>query len=302
MRSRSVGRAVHLFRRSLFLLPARLRGHAVRFIYRILLPPVSYCDDCYGAPFEYQPGYGEACLFFGLYEAEDRSLLGPVLRTGMVAVDVGANIGWYTAIFVGAAGPQGKVIAIEPLPANLSRIYRHIKLWNHPCNVCVVPAACGNIRGRTKLYLNKYHPGNTIIESKTRNHPAFNGTSMDVDVITIDSLLRELSLKQVDLLKIDVEGAELLVLQGAEEALRQRTVRSIFVEVTDWDCGGSPIAAETHRLLTSCGYLGWITKGQKVCGLFDERPLLGRQTMVLYSVDKAVNGTFRNDRSMQRTS
>ncbi|MBI5508201.1 MAG: FkbM family methyltransferase [Deltaproteobacteria bacterium] len=99
----------------------------VKHLHKIVLSG-SVLDDHFGVPFLYEPCHAEATLFFGNYEYPDWRLLRDCLHPGMTVVDVGANIGWYTALFAGAVRTGGHVFAIEPLPANFARLTRLIDL------------------------------------------------------------------------------------------------------------------------------------------------------------------------------
>jgi len=140
------------------------------------------------------------------------------VRPGDTVVDVGANIGLYT---VAAAKRGARVIAIEPDPANVRRIHRYTRL-NH-VRVVIVEALAGAENGAAPLAARGSAVSGNVdmyLGPTTRYTVA--------PVVTLDALLAD---ESVDLIKIDVEGAELDVLLGAERMLREKKPRAILLEV-----------------------------------------------------------------------
>ena len=168
--------------------------------------------------------------WLGLYEPDyQREFLSHIPTDGVVW-DVGANVGFYSLL---ASRKARKVIAIEPLPANLEYLHRHIALNGLESRVEVHEVAATNYDGEGKF---RPIPGN---RSEGALKPY--GT-MRVRTARLDRLTNELP----DVIKIDVEGNELEVLQGAIEVLRRKT-GTVFVSrhSADLDC---------KELLESLGY------------------------------------------------
>jgi len=142
---------------------------------------------------------------------------------GQSIVDVGANAGIYCVHAATQVGNRGRVIAIEPNPAVVARLRRNV-LINAVDDVCtVIPAAISNEAGVGSLVVS----ANTAI-----SHLAEPGQSgVTVQVRTLDEVVGGFNLAGIDLMKIDVEGAELGVLQGG--ALSVRRARRIVVEVSE---------------------------------------------------------------------
>jgi FkbM family methyltransferase len=127
------------------------------------------------------------------------------IKNCKVFVDVGANIGGYAI----RAAKYCKVYAIEPLPRNYKILKINEKLNNVKINSFNI--AAGNKNGKVKLY---YTPGNWGISSIKYEQKAF----IEVEMKPLDKIINE---ESIDLTKIDVEGAEDLVLEGARNCLRR---------------------------------------------------------------------------------
>jgi len=128
------------------------------------------------------------------------------LPKGSVVIDVGAYIGYYSLLSI--AKKASEVIAIEPNPKNYERLLNHIKRFP---NSIAVNAAVSDESGVAKLYLGPTEVTHSIINKS--------GVAIEVACIALDELIRKFGVKKVDLIKIDVEGAELKVLKGAEKSL-----------------------------------------------------------------------------------
>lgn len=166
-----------------------------------------------------------------LHEAKHRPFVD--LKSG-VFVDVGANIGKWTISVARRLGPRGKVVAIETEPSNFAALCRNIKA-NGLENVIPIQAACSNADGPVTLYR---HPRSLHTSTIDRSHalptpdsPSQAGLeTTTVEGRTLDSLLDQLGIREINLLKIDVEGAEMAVLEGATHTLANSSPLRIIVE------------------------------------------------------------------------
>jgi len=143
-------------------------------------------------------------------------------RPGEVVVDGGACIGRHTLWLARAVGRQGKVIAVEPLPANFRMLRRNVRA-NRLSNVVCFPAALGATRGRVEIRFDY----ETSTASARRDLP---GRAV-VDQWSLDLLLAELAVTKVDIIKLDVEGMEIDALEGAQKTLAASPDARIVVEV-----------------------------------------------------------------------
>lgn len=173
-------------------------------------------------------------FIFGTYEPAQTKLFCELVQPGAVVYDIGAHYGYYTLLASKLVGDQGKVVAFEPSPANLARLYRHIEL-NARTNVQVLELAVSD------------HEGSARFETRTGSgvgHLAADGP-LEVKLTTLDSLA-QLRLPQV--MKIDVEGAEVGVLQGAKE-LFAKAKPVIFLSLH-----GEELKTSCLGILESYGY------------------------------------------------
>ena len=141
------------------------------------------------------------------------------LPEGGIFVDVDAHIGTHTLRAAKRVGHNGHVLAIEPNPKTLEQLRDNIHASGASV-VTVVPVACGD----TETTMTLYEAGrlNTGETSLSRENAARAGPMMGavkVRVRPLDSLVKEVGFSRVDVIKIDVEGAEMLVLRGSQETL-----------------------------------------------------------------------------------
>jgi len=154
------------------------------------------------------------------------------LPPGGVFLDVGAHIGYDTLKASVKVGPSGKVISFEPNPRTLKELTANIAA-SHAANVTVEPIACTDKEQTLTLY-DSTSEGNSGASSLSLANAdaARRGTlpSYAVKGRPIDEVVRELRLSRLDVIKVDVEGAEYLVIQGARETL-QRFHPKLVMEV-----------------------------------------------------------------------
>lgn len=163
-----------------------------------------------------EPGIGRV-IERGEYEAHMLSFFQRVLRPGMTLIDVGANIGLFSLLAAKIVGAQGRVYSIEPRGEN-ARLLIHSATLNHFDNITLLPTAVGESSGyslyRTHLggngsLLTKPDEGFTV---PSILHP----TCQVVPLARLDTLVAG----PVDVLKLDIEGAEAMALRGATELIR----------------------------------------------------------------------------------
>lgn len=155
-------------------------------------------------------------LFAGTFEVSERQTFAALLEPGMTVVDIGAHAGLYTLAASRRVGPGGRVIAFEPSPRERARLLKHIQL-NHCGNVTIESMALGDADGEADLFVvqdhetgcNSLRPGNVGEVRPVR-----------VAVRRLDDYLARGGIERVDVVKMDIEGAELSVLRGAERLFR----------------------------------------------------------------------------------
>jgi FkbM family methyltransferase len=142
-------------------------------------------------------------------------LLDRLVHSGATVVDVGANIGYNTVHAARRAGPRGRVLAIEPTPDNLEVLRRNIGASGFT-NIVVEPVAAGRSTGTRNLFVRGEKSAvNSLFPESCYAHVT---DVLPVTVVPLDELVDG----AVDVVKIDVEGAELDVLEGMSRILQAR--------------------------------------------------------------------------------
>ena len=156
---------------------------------------------------------GGASVYFDLVEPEQTAIFARTLKSGDVFFDVGANVGYYTVFGSRLVGSRGRVVSFEPVIRNLAYLHRHIVV-NRLANVSVIPSACAD-----EISLAAFSSGQNSAMGHLENAPQKDARPKDltlVSTVTLDAVARRLNVAP-NVLKIDVEGAELSVLRGARE-------------------------------------------------------------------------------------
>jgi FkbM family methyltransferase len=191
--------------------------------------------------------------FAGLYEPSVQECIAERLRPGGCFIDVGANIGFFSLLAAKLAGPDGQVVAIEPVPANTDLIKANATL-NRFGNVTVVRAAAGASNRTGELILARYHGGAALASAP--KPPDARGR-LSVPVVTLDGLVSHLGLPPPTMVKIDVEGAELEVLAGMPRTL-WRDHPDILFEV---DAPGmAEVEARFAKIGEALGHYGYAVR------------------------------------------
>ena len=179
----------------------------------------------------------------GVYERRTTELFKSLLKPGMVVLDIGANFGYYGLIAARFVGNTGKVYAFEPEPKNFRLLVNNVKL-NALANVIPLQIALSNENGKASLFLNKTNLGAHSICQ--RNVTAV-GDVVEVETTTLDNFVqRKMETQRVDLIIMDVQGAEGLVIAGADQTLRRNDVK-ILMEL--WPYGLRNVGTDPRDLI-----------------------------------------------------
>lgn len=164
-------------------------------------------------------------LFFkGIFEPELTAVVQRLVLSDTVFVDVGAHIGYYTLI-ASSRAKKGMVYAFEPQNDNFALLRRNVAA-NRLENVKLFNLAVADRSGRRiKLYCNTSNMGNNSIYSKDI---VSDYVEQEARTVTLDDALK--SVRRVDIVKIDVEGAEMDVLRGMRRLLRRSPKVTLLVE------------------------------------------------------------------------
>ena len=145
------------------------------------------------------------------------------VKDGDVVVDLGANIGYFTLLAARLVGKNGKVYAFEPESTNYGLLVKNIELNGYK-NVIAVQKAVSNTLGKVRLFLNSKDTGaHTIYQSDTTRK------FVEVESITLDEFFKDKK-HHIDVIKMDIEGAEMAALSGMERVIKDNPHLKIFAE------------------------------------------------------------------------
>lgn len=242
--------------RQLFRMPA-LRAHYYGF-YKHLFGPWRLFDGVHKTV-AFRPGLRlsldladwiqQHIYFLGSYEERGLRFLESYLRPGDVFLDVGANIGLYSLVAAQRVGPLGRVCAFEPVPATAARLRQQLAL-NDLANITVEELAVGNAPGPVALYLPPAgNSGMASLYAYTNElRPPISVAATTLDAYTS-------GWPAVRLIKMDIEGAEWLALQGMTHLLAtQRPALLLELEPTIL-AGTGQSAAAIGQWLATFGYV-----------------------------------------------
>ncbi len=213
-------------------------------------------------------------IISGMYEAKSICVFRSQLRQGMRVLDVGANMGIYTILAASVVGRGGSVIAVEPDPVAISFLKSNVLENGYIDTVTIVERAASNVVGVGHLYSTSGSGRSSLAANRsTRTEHA---TELEVKTMSIDDLLCG---NRVDLTKIDVEGAEISVLEGMSRTIED--AQDHFVMLVEF----APLALrafghEPGELIDKL----WINNLH--IGLIDERQGVVRPVMRSCSADK----------------
>jgi len=157
-----------------------------------------------------------------------------IIKPNMITIDIGACLGFYTMVFADIVGDGGKVYAIEPIPNNVLKIKELIAI-NKFNNIIVDQCAIGNSNEKIKLLAHKTlpwmgHIDDVKLSKEGHNRNPFFYAAIDVEMCTLNHFQEKHNIKNIDFLKIDVEGGEVILFDGMTKALEQKQI-TIFLEV-----------------------------------------------------------------------
>ncbi len=205
----------------------------------------------------------------GTYERPFFDLITQCLEPGNVAVDVGAHEGFLTLLMSKKVGKDGSVFAVEPNPENLAFIKSNIN-QNHESNIAVIEKAVSNKKSKMDFFCSPDMGANgSLIHF---SHFA-EDRSIKVEVDTLDNIFKDF--KRIDFLKVDTEGNELEVFQGAEQILcNQKPLICFEVSLTFWTYFERSVEA-LFDIFRNRGFELFVAKGNKLCpyDVLDERIL-----------------------------
>ncbi len=196
--------------------------------------------------------------FTGQYEPQETALIEALVKPGQTFVDVGAHWGYFSLIASQRAGKSGRVLSIEADPRLFRTLSRNVR-DNALSQIEPIHVAAAAETGVLRMSGYQEHEENwgmsrLLGPGQMGDDP----NAFEVSTASIDSLLDLRNIEKVDVLKMDIEGAEALALRGMDAGLRAGRYRLMVIELhpaalPDF---GSSIAA-IGDLLAGCGYRAW---------------------------------------------
>jgi len=210
-------------------------------------------------------------LTFGQYEKPETKFFCAVCKPGMTFLDVGANIGYYTALAIGRIG-DGKIVAFEPDPENFTFLEKTAAA-NHSRDLVCLQKAVGSEKGIATLYASTTNRGDNRLYAND-----LSDRSVQVEVNTVDAMLGELGIEAADLIKIDIQGFEGQALRGMEGTIRNSKRLTILMEF--WPFGLESAGTNPEKFLAWLEQLDLrlfeLTENARLIPLLDKANLISR--------------------------
>lgn len=235
-------------------------------LFRLLWPRATAVEiegsKMYINPADPNPTLRRTFLAYALrrtHEPATTQLFKRVVRPGDVVVDLGANMGYFTLLAARIVGSGGRVFAFEPEPTNFAHLTRNIEL-NAYGQVTAYQKAVADRYGSTKLFICTYDTGHHTINqfdgiaAYARGRPA-KAEWVEIETVPLDDFLGG-HRSRVGVLKMDIEGAEALALEGMRRILTENPGLRVFTEFFPLlltKMGSSP-DEYARRLLSDFGF------------------------------------------------
>lgn len=195
-----------------------------------------------GRGLKFNAGDSNAGYLLGITEPETQAAFAALLRPGMTVYDVGANVGFLSMIAARLVGPQGCVVCFEPVPATACQILYNAAL-NGFTHLFVREEALGREDGQARFLVSA---APTLSRCAAVGHPGQEVGELTVRVRRLDTVTADTGLPKPDLIKIDVEGAEVDVLAGASHTLATAPRPLLLIELHGTNEAVARTLAELH--------------------------------------------------------
>jgi FkbM family methyltransferase len=205
----------------------------------------------WGLPIRVRPedALGRALGRLGVYDLAVSETLWRLSDAGETVVDVGANVGYTTAVVAGRLGRSGRVLCLEPHPEIFQELRHNVTCWRERLpgiGFKCLEAAVSDTTGKLILGERPDFKYNRGVASLEISDPTGKGRCFEVSAVRLDD--PQVGIETIHLLKVDVEGHESRVFEGARQLLKSRRVRDVIFE----EHNEYPTAAS--NLLEASGY------------------------------------------------
>ena len=164
-------------------------------------------------------GISEELAMFKIHEPLNTKFLSEQLQEGMICLDIGANLGYFTFLESLKIGKTGRVISVEPAPSTFELFEKNIKLQKHQ-NISSYNFAFSDKESTVDFFISNSSNWSRIIAEKDTYH-GDKGDIIKIKCRTIDNFIKELELKKLDLIRVDLEGYEFEIFEGAQKTLSE---------------------------------------------------------------------------------
>ena len=195
-------------------------------------------------------GYNWRLFKWGMTFAEEFGPFCNIIRPGMTVIDIGANVGVFTLAAARLVGSDGRVVAFEPLARNYRFVMANLALNGYE-NVVVEQMAVTNQDGTLEMHV--FGTDNLSVSNLVTGSSDWQ--IGEVACCRLDTYLRQTGIQQVDLIKIDVEGAEALVLEGMKGFMSQAGFPALVIEVHPDFL--ETVDSSAHSVMAKLGELGY---------------------------------------------
>lgn len=210
------------------------------------------------------PGISRSLLLFGERELDHKVMLERVLKPGMTVFDIGANIGYYVLMQSRLIGAEGAIVAVEPLPSNIEMLKRNLALNGLGDKVEVVHAAVSDRAEILPFHVAK-HSNLGTFQTQGSGSEHLTGEVIEINTTTVPELATAHGTP--DLLRMDVEGHEVAVINGLLPAVREGSLAPMIVFETHLSrYGPDNDMAATLRALFDCGYRAPLLSSSQASG------------------------------------
>ena len=189
----------------------------------------------------------EKDYWLGTYELELQRAIKHFVKPGMTAFDVGANIGYISLLLSRAVGTDGKVLSVEALPANVKCLQGHAALNPFAANVTVLHAAVVDASKAVTFLVHSSTSMGKAVGSAGRSDEKY-AIEITVDGVSLDDIVYKRGLPAPDIIKMDIEGGEVLAMQGMKRLLQEKRPLMMI------ELHGHEAAQAVWKTLYSAGY------------------------------------------------
>lgn len=165
-------------------------------------------------------------LRLGIFEPEVKKTIIQLLRPGMTMIDAGANIGYFTLLAARAVGPQGHVYAFEPVPSTVELLKKNVEVNGYSDRVTVMPKAITDKGSQVRIFWNDGDSTSSNMFGIGREK-----NFVETEGVSLDEFFSNQGWPPIHVIKMDLEGAEKLALDGMRGLSHKNPGLKLIVEV-----------------------------------------------------------------------